>query len=270
MNGPRIRQGGAGHFSTGETVEDRHELRRIVRRRDRGDLGCCRVRHGDAVSRADHHLGLAVAIHVVNRHVVRIADADGGRAWFVGVLVHAVRPHVHLPEESAVALVGLQVLVRLAKGGEPVHEVVVFSIAVEITHPAEFHIIGSGRAAGDRLERKREKLLGQSRRRDRVGGAGHLFHAADDRFDIIGNRIAGQVRRAGGVGVIGGGRDRRGVQLGGGRTVDRPIDIERDVIGIGGEQTPAEIGLGGAGFQDDETAAEFFHLALRHRRRGEE
>ena len=148
VGGPHIRDGGAGKFMPRHAVENGKVLRRVI---GAGDGRAIRQNH--AARRAHADFGFAVAIQIINRHAITVTDADGGRARLDVVLVHAVVAHVHLPKQSAVALVGLEKLVRRAQRRETIHDVIIFAVAVEIANPAKFHIVRRKLSADDRRER---------------------------------------------------------------------------------------------------------------------
>ena len=197
---PQVRDDGPRHFMAGQAVNDGKVLRDVIRRG-----GDCAVAEHHALGRADDHFGFAVAVEVVHGDVVAVTDADGRRAGFDGVLVDAVVAHIHLPEKCAVALVGLQILVGRHCRGKPVHEVIVFTIAVQISDPAKLHIVRRRSTADDRVQRQGQILA--HRRIGRLAGrrAGCLFHATDDRHDVPGVR---QSKVRGGVQEVRGVRER--------------------------------------------------------------
>ena len=100
--GPHIGERGARQLLSGQPVEDGNVLRRIVGAGDDRTVG-----QNHAAGGAHRHFRAPVAVEVINRHIVLVADADGRCARLDVVLIGAVVAHVHLPQESAVALVGL-------------------------------------------------------------------------------------------------------------------------------------------------------------------
>ena len=152
-----IRNRDARHFHTGQAVENGKELHVVVRAGGDGHA----VGEDHAVRRPHDHFRTPVAVEVIHREVVAVADADGRGAGFDVVMVGAVVAHVHAPEEHAVALVGFDELAALGVVVVvAVHHEIVFAIAIEIADPAELHLV---RAVGRGLERHGEILA-----RDRI------------------------------------------------------------------------------------------------------
>ena len=181
VGGPHIRDGRARQFVSGQAVEDGKILCRVIRPGD----GCA-VGQNHAARRAHTDFRATIAVQIVNRHVVLVADADGRRARLNVVLVHAVGTHVHLPEKSAVALVGLKILVGRHDGGLAVHHIIIFPIAVQITNPAKFHVIRRCAAARHRMQRPRQILAHRRIRREAERRARRAFHAVGHWHDIPG------------------------------------------------------------------------------------
>ena len=236
---------GARALGTCHAVHDGEELRGVIVRRDGEQHTTARsvVRH--AIRRAHDDLGLAVAVEVIDGHVILVADADGGGVGFVGVRgVGAERPHVHFPQERAVAEVGLEELHLRPGGGtarQAIHEIIVFAVAVKIPDPAKLHVVGRIPTGGGHLQRKRDVLAHGRIRRQPGRRAGRLLDAADHRTDIPGIRHR-EIRR--GVEIVRRvGDDGIGVQQHARRAVGGAIDVETDVRGIRREQTPADVSL---------------------------
>ncbi len=157
----------AGFFRTGESVDDRDILHLVVGR-DQGGRGRGAGVEDDAVGGADGDLGFAVAVEIIDHDAVGLTDGDGRGTAVDVVLAEAVGPHVHLPEEGAVALVGLEPL----GGGDDLvqavdHEVE-FAVAVEIADPAELHVVVGVGGAGRGLERDGEILARGGVERERI------------------------------------------------------------------------------------------------------
>ncbi len=216
---------GAGQFGAGEPVDDRKELDVVAR--PTGDGGAVAEDH--AIGSAEQDLRLAVAVHVVDGHVIAVANADGGRPRLDVVFVKTVRAEIDPPEQGAVAQVAFEELAEPV-GGLAVHDEVVFAVAVQIADPAEFHI---QRAVGRRLQGHRDVLA-----RGRIDGQGECgarrvrpqvgdFNAADHGPDGISVGGGGEV--AWRVEMVGGGRERRDVELDRRGPVGRAVEIEGDV-----------------------------------------
>ena len=200
---PHVGDGVPRHFMSGQPVDDGQVLRRVIR-----PGGHRAIAENHAARRAHDHLRLAVAVQVINRHAVAVADADGRRARFDVVLVRAVVAHVHLPEQSAVAFVGLQVLIDAAGQGQTIHDIIIFAIAVEVADPAKFHIVGRIRAARHGLQGQREILAHGGIRRETVSRARRRLDAVCDRDDIPGVRHGEICAR---VEIVRGVREREGI-----------------------------------------------------------
>ncbi len=159
INNVGIGNGGLGLLRSGQSIHDGKELN--IRT---GPAGLHHaVSENGAVGRTHNHLRLAVAVEVVNRHVVLVSDADGRRAGFINNRaaargVHAVRAHVHLPQERAVAFVRLEILFHVRGERQAVHQIIVFAVAVKIAEPTKLHIVRRIRATDDRLQRNRNVL----------------------------------------------------------------------------------------------------------------
>jgi hypothetical protein len=86
------------------------------------------------------------------------------------------------------------------------------------------------------------------------------FHAADDRPNSVCVGGGGEV--AWGVEIVGGGGERRRVELDRRAAIRRAVEVEGNVGGIIAEQTPADVDLGIIRPHGDEATAETFHLPL--------
>ena len=106
------------------------------------------IRQHGATGSAHADFCTPVSVEIINGHVVLVADGNSRRTRFDVVLISAVVAHVHLPEKSSVAAVGLQKLFGSDGGGHPVHDKIIFAVTVNIANPTEFHVVRSRRTAG--------------------------------------------------------------------------------------------------------------------------
>ncbi|MNC18937.1 hypothetical protein D3C75_668590 [compost metagenome] len=204
-----IRQGGIIFQLAGHAVQNGQPLFGIAAVGPNGA-----VAEGNTIGDLEHNLGFSIAIQIINRNPVPHAHADGGGAGGDIVLVGAVRPQIHRPQECAVPLISLQTL----RGSRTVHKKVILMIPVKIADP---HIFNLRTCTQGNRNHRLIRMIG----RKGEGGAGSLFRAADYGFYIIG---IGLGKIGGGIGVIGSSGENQAVQFQCRAPCRRTVHVEAD------------------------------------------